>query len=203
MSGMRMSVTTQPACACGSSFRKATAESYTRTANPSVLSRKASDWRTATSSSITWTTWLDGMNRLLAGPAQGEAEDGAAARAVLDPDPAAMRLDDGAADREPESHALALGGDEGLEQVRGHLGRQSRPGIGDADLRHVVGRRDGGDLEPALACRLDHDLDGVANEVDQHLLDLDAVGEHQVGLGIEPEGDGNAPLARAHQRQRA
>src|SRR5215831_10414343 len=202
MSGMRMSVTTQPACACGSSFRKATAESYTRTANPSVLSRKASDWRTATSSSITWTTWLDGMGRLLARPAQGEAEDGAAARAGLDPDPAAMRLDDGAADREPKSHALALGGDEGLEQVRGHFGRQARPGIGDADLRKVPGGG-GCDLEPALARRLDHDFDGVANEVDQHLLDLNAVGEHQVGLGIEPEGDGNAPLARAHQRQRA
>ena len=98
--GMRTSVTTQPSLTSGRTFRKATADSWTRTARPAVLSRKASDWRTSASSSMTWTTPSAAMLGLLyRGGAQCEPEDRAAARPVVDPDLAAVRLDDGAADR--------------------------------------------------------------------------------------------------------
>ena len=62
---------------------------------------------------------------------------------------------------------------------------------------------DAGDLQLAIVRCLRHDLDGIADQVDQDLLDLDAIGQHQVGLGIEPEGHRDAVLPRAHQGERA
>ena len=62
---------------------------------------------------------------------------------------------------------------------------------------------DAGDLQPALGRCLDHALHGVADQVDQDLLDLDAIGQHQIGLGIEPERHGDAGLPRADQGERA
>ena len=50
---------------------------------------------------------------------------------------------------------------------------------------------------------LDHALHGVADQVDQDLLDLDAIGQHQIGLGVEPERRGDAGLPRADQGKRA
>ena len=48
-----------------------------------------------------------------------------------------------------------------------------------------------------------HRLDGVAHQVEQHLLDLDLVGEHEVGARIELEAHADAVLLGADQRQRA
>src|SRR5262245_21445663 len=76
--------------------------------------------------------------RLVARHAQGEAEYRAAAGALVHPDLSAMGLDDGAADREPQAHALLLGGDEGLEEMRPDLGREAGPRIGDTDLHGVA-----------------------------------------------------------------
>src|SRR5919109_1609610 len=188
ISGMRTSVTMQPSCASGSALRKATADSCTRTARPAVLSRKASDWRTSASSSMTWTTWLAGtVGVLFPGHLQSEVENRTTLGRRLHPDLPAVRFDDGAADRETEPHALALGRHERLEQMSRHLGRQSATGIGHAHLRHAVAAGDGRDLELARARYLEHDLDRVADQVDQHLLDLDAVGQNDVRGRIEAE----------------
>ena len=46
---------------------------------------------------------------------------------------AAMRLHDGARDRQADAHAVAFGGDERLEQLRGDLRRDAGSAIGDAD----------------------------------------------------------------------
>ena len=46
-------------------------------------------------------------------------------------------------------------------------------------------------------------LDGVAHQVEQHLLDLHLVGQHQVAARIELEADPDAVLLGADQRQRA
>ena len=68
-----------------------------------------------------------------------------AARVRLRPQPAAMRLDDGAADRQPDAHAVALGGDERLEQPRQDFRPNAAAGVGDADQHHSAGRRGAGD----------------------------------------------------------
>ena len=61
----------------------------------------------------------------------------------------------------------------------------------------VAGRADRQVADRAV----DHRVDRVADEVDQHLLDLDAVDEHQVGAGIERKLHVDLVLARADQRQ--
>src|SRR5919201_3798018 len=86
-------------------------------------------------------------------------------------DGAAMQVDDLPADIQPQAHtgavAARVGLVEAVEDVRAVLGRDAQPVIADRDLRHL----------PVL-CRGDVDgppiravLDGVAHEVDQHLLD--------------------------------
>jgi hypothetical protein len=37
------------------------------------------------------------------------------------------------------------------------------------------------------AGRVDHCFDGVANEIDEHLLDLNAIGEYLCGIAVESE----------------
>ena len=54
-----------------------------------------------------------------------------------------MRLDDGAADRQADSHALGLRRDEGLEQLGLDLGRNPAAGIGHAHQNVIVARRRG------------------------------------------------------------
>ena len=68
---------------------------------------------------MTWTSpFSDGIADLLAcDRGQGEGEHRSAAGIGADRDAAAMRLDDGARDRQADAHALPLGGDERLEQL--------------------------------------------------------------------------------------
>ena len=89
-----------------------------------------------------------------------------------------MRLDDRAADREPHPQPARLGGEIGLEEPLGRGGGQSPPGIVHHDLRHAVGAPRGLHLDlPPPHARFPDGVDGVLDEVDEHLLDLDAIGE--------------------------
>ena len=82
-------------------------------------------------------------------------------------------------------------------------GGDAGAGVGDADLDHVV-RQQAAVMHQARAGRtLGHRLDGVAHQVEQHLLDLHLVGQHQVGARIELEAHPHAVLLGADQRQRA
>ena len=118
---------------------------------------------------------------------------------------AAMLLDDGAAQAQAQAHAFAARGEEGREQPRAEFAVDARPGVGDiegdpafvglahADAQHARGR---------VAAVL-HGLDGVARQVQQHLLDHGAVAEH-ARRGLRQVGHHlRAALARlqAHQRQ--
>src|SRR5262249_45811106 len=58
-----------------------------------------------------------GSRGLPVGEGQGEAEDGAALEPVLRPDAAAVGIDDRAHDRQAQSRAMRLGGEERLEHV--------------------------------------------------------------------------------------
>src|SRR5215510_9087222 len=202
-SGILTSVITQPAWICGRTSRKALALSYVRTLSRAVRSRNASDCRTASSSSITCTMTSDGIADFLpVDRAQREAKDRAAGRIGLHPDVAAMRLDDGARDRQADPHAMPLGGEERLEQLRSRLFRNAVSGVGHADGDHAVLAGSGGHDELAPG-RLLHGLDRVAHEVEQHLLDLHLVGEHKLDRRIELELDAYAVILRADQGQGA
>src|SRR5262249_60753163 len=117
-----------------------------------------------------------GINQiLLIHRAQREAKDGAAAGIGLGADPAAMRLDDGARDRKADAHTVRLAGDERLKQLRRNILGYARTGIGDYDGDHVIGSARTRDRQ-LTALRLLHRLDGVAYEIEYHLLNLHLVG---------------------------
>src|SRR5690349_700782 len=171
ISGILTSVTMQPGWTVGKASRNAGADSYTLTAKPDVVSRKATAWRTASSSSIRCTTASRAIGGVLPAvdflPAQGlerQAEDGAAIRIGFRPQPPAMGLDDGARDRQADPHAVRLAGDERLEQLRLDFRGNAGAGVDHADLGHVVVALCGGNRQFADGCFL-HCLDRVADQV--------------------------------------
>src|SRR6516225_3059736 len=144
-SGIRTSVMMQPVWTEGATSRNATADSYVRTSIPADPSWKASAWRTASSSSMTWTMDLSGgiAEILPARGPHGEPKDRSASGIGLHRDLSAVGLDNGAADRQADTHAVALVGDEGLEELRHQFRPDSQPGVTHAAGAHVafVGRR--------------------------------------------------------------
>ena len=113
----------------------------------------------------------------------------------------AMRLHDRPADRQADAHAVLLGCHEGLEQLRGDDSTMPGARILNADLDEAVVGRRGRDCQRANRT-VDHGVDRVADQVDEHLLNLDAVDEDQIGVGIELNLDIDSMLARADQRER-
>src|SRR4051794_614728 len=171
---------------------------------PTALSRKANDSRMASSSSMTCTTALsDGIADLLLGhrpqrEAKGRAPSGVGARSDL----TAVGLDDGAANRQADTHAMAFVGDERLEQMRRYVRRNPRSGVRDADCEHTILVRRGGNCELA-PLRGFHGFDGVAQQVEQNLLNLHLVGEDEVDGGVELKTHPNALILGADECQRA
>src|SRR5437763_6614827 len=125
------------------------------------------DRRTASSSSTRCTNLSSEL--AIATPRwQCELEYRASVPRALAPDSAAMRLDDGPADRQADTHAGLLGRDERLEQLRRHGLADSRASVPDADRDEALrlrGARDGQRAHRAI----DHRLDRVADEIQQHL----------------------------------
>src|SRR5919201_3808171 len=128
--------------------------------------RPAQEWPQATAQSAS--RW-----RQCLAMARGQRDDKACAAVSREfgCDGATMQVHDLPADIQPQAHtgavAARVGLVEAVEDVRAVLGRDAQPVIADRDLRHL----------PVL-CRGDVDgppiravLDGVAHEVDQHLLD--------------------------------
>src|SRR6218665_2909770 len=117
MPGIRMSETTQSGTVVRTWSRNAAAVPCARALKPLTSSRKARESRMAGSSSMISTVGLSFMSRDLLCKGQSKLEPRAALGYRLGPDAAAMGLDDCAADRESDAHAVRLGADEGLEQA--------------------------------------------------------------------------------------
>ena len=105
------------------------ADPNVRTVKPAEFSKSATDSRTSGSSSTTNTMHSGALMRLAGG--QGEMEHSPTWLVRYGPEPAAVRLDDRAADRQSHSDTLRLGGEKGSKQLRRLLRVDSRPGIGD------------------------------------------------------------------------
>ena len=136
---------------------------------------------------------LDRLLGLVADEARQEnAERRAGARLALAEDIAARLLDDAVDHRQAEAGALAdlLGGEERLENLRAHVGRDAVSVVLDFD-QHIIGRSDrhllqaaafgGGKVARAQRdpAALAHRVARVDDEVDDHLLELVEVGLHQ------------------------
>src|SRR5687768_3926553 len=161
---------------------------------------KLAERRIASSSSTRCTTWfLSGMAVRLD---YREVKRGAAKGRRLGPDPAAVAEDDGVADRQAQPHTGGLGADERLEQMLGDFPGDAGAAVLDRHADMPVGAAARADPQAADGA-LRYRLDGVADEVDQHLLDLDPVDQYHVGQRIEPDLDLDPAFARSDQRQRA
>src|SRR5262252_9895574 len=171
---------------------------------PADPSWKASAWRTASSSSMTWTMDLSGgiAEILPGGGPYREPKDRSAGGIGLHRDLAAVGLDNGAADRQADTHAVALVGDEGLEELRDQFLRDPGPGVGHADCDHFVVADCGGNDELASLRRL-HGFDGVAQQVQQNLLNLHLVDQDEVDGRIELKPDTDTLILGSDQRQGA
>src|SRR5262245_21758703 len=109
---------------------------------------------------------------------QGEEEGHAAPGQVVGPDVAAVSLDDGLADGEPQPGAAGgVGRDaiEPLEDAGLFARRQPGTAVGHLDGDRLVGGR-GDDADGAVGRGV---LDGVVEQVDQDLLDEHVIHEHQ------------------------
>ena len=96
-------------------------------------------------------------------------------------DVAAVLADDPVGDAEPEPGARrALGGDEGVEDLRQDLGGDPGAGVLERDSDAVRAKGPGDDHQAALPFgHLGHCLLGVRHEVDEDLLELVAVRPHR------------------------
>ena len=113
---------------------------------------------------------------------QLDVERRAAIRPRLETDAAAVLLHDRVGDRQAEPGALAdfLRREERVEDLRLQIVGDS--GAVVVDLEHdgfPIGVVPRADDEDAAAVRRQHRLLGVDHQVQQHLLDLVAVGEHR------------------------
>src|SRR5215469_9618251 len=206
ISGILISVMMQPTGASGNASRKVLAESKLRTSSCAARSKNARDSRSPSSSSMICTTGCAAAFSeaiaafLLAYGRQCEAKDGAAPWIWPWRDRAAMRFDDGARNRQTDSHALAFGGDEWLKQLIGNLRCDSRAGIRDTDFDHVTGGEGGRNHEFAYRGGL-HRVDRVADKIKQDLLNLHLVRKHIIEPWSEGKAHADALVLSSDQRQ--
>ena len=124
-------------------------------------------------------------------------------------DAAAALGDDRVDGREAEAGALAarLGREVRLEEPRQHVRRHALAGVGETQhhfrrRQHVVPDLVGAQLDArgdAQLAALGHGVAGVGGEVEQHLLDLAAVGDDPLRLGrrLDDQRDVGAEQAAA------
>src|SRR5574343_1180171 len=178
ISGIRTSSTRQPRMSSWRAFRKLSAEWKQMTRKPSPSSSQVIESRIASSSSTTKMVWLESLIAILGRflDRYGEMENSAAFAPRRGPQAALVELDDRAADGQPDAHALGLGGVERGENLFHVLLGQPVTLVGDGDLQHAVVDlpRVQGQL-PAFERHVAHRLDAVLDQIEQHLLDHDAV----------------------------
>src|SRR5437868_12171569 len=107
---------------------------------------------------------------------QGKAENRSAAGIGFTFQPTTMRLDDRAANRQAETHAVRFCRDERLEEVIGYCFGNAWPAVENRDLDGLIVEQCRPYLEFAPSIP-GHRLDRVAHQIDEDLLDLHPVGK--------------------------
>ena len=108
----------------------------------------------------------------------GEPEIGAARRARRRPEAPAMGFDNRPADREPHSKAVGFRREEGFEHMLRDRRVQPRAGVLDRDEHAArLGEHRGYRQFPGAVRYPSHRFDAVHNEVQQHLLQLNAIAD--------------------------
>ena len=106
------------------------------------------------------------------------------------------------ADRQADAHAGLLGREERLKQVHMGIVAKSMSGIRNGNFNHIIGCLGVGDDQLAMG-RTGHRFQRIAEEIDQHLLDLDPIGNHLVVGRIELEAQHKPLFASPGEPERA
>lgn len=112
-----------------------------------------------------------------------------------------MFVQDIGADRKPKAHALGLGGDKWVKQPGAMLGWNTRAVVRYLQDDAAVGRAAGAQLDGAFALGVLHGLEGIDEEIEQHLANRAGVGPHGVVAGMQRGGHGDAGLVGAGQHE--
>src|SRR4029077_2979480 len=124
ISGIRTSVMTHPSERLLMLSRNAEEVSYQRASIFALRSKKDNESRAASSSSMTCTTGLSCIADLLvAHSSERKVEHCPSTRVGFGPDLPAVRFDYGSTNRKAYTHAMQLGRDKRLKQLRSYLGR--------------------------------------------------------------------------------
>src|SRR5215469_8324915 len=89
-----------------------------------------------------------------------------------------MSFDDLAADRQTETHAGRLTFHKGLEKPFGYVRRDARASVSNRDLHHFPFRHSSRPNYKLAPLDLLHRFDGIAHEVENHLLNLHMIHEY-------------------------
>src|SRR4051794_39734306 len=140
--------------------------------SPARVASTAPARRCSTRTAAAWRSPTRSGSRRARKPEADPRADGR----VLEPDPAAVRLDDRAGDREAEAGAAVaprrVGAVEGVEDALAVLGGEAVPGVGDLDFDRA-GHRLGADGHAAVRWCV---ADRVLDQVEEHALELLGVG---------------------------
>ena len=113
-----------------------------------------------------------------------------------------MGLDDGPANRQPDTHLVRLRRVERLKQPVEYGLRDPGAGIVDGDLgrpRPGWRPRPNGQDSPLVVL---HGFQGVSDQAEEHLIDLLPVDDHQHGFVVEVEPDLDAPFPASDEGNR-
>src|SRR5215467_9782071 len=151
--------------------RNASADENASAAKPDSRNKSGSDSRTDSSSSTTDTSErlsvMSASSRRRAWNAfwatgNGKREGGTGTVIRLRPETSTMSLDDGATDREPDTHAVGFRCVEGVEQLAHVLGGDAHAGIPHAHAHTIAVLPLGSDQQlPRAVVHVNHSVGGV------------------------------------------
>src|SRR5580698_293462 len=197
MPGMPTSRIKQLVCPTYSEARNSSAEENERAVKPNSLSKSGNDSRTDSSSSTTDTNelWINlgsssriGCTSLLR--RNGKRKSGARTVVRFRPKTAMMALDYGTTDGKSDSHAVVLGCIKGLKESVHNLGIKADARIPYGEPHLIVFASFRSNLQlPGPIVHGAHGVRGVLEQIQDHLLKLDAVPCHlwEVVCEFRPE----------------
>src|SRR5208337_1833839 len=169
--GSRTSNTRQLGASVRGRVKNSCAEAKVSARNPADRSRLSNASRIDASSSTTKTTASGSGIAPLFIIRESEREGGSGTVVRRGPQPSAVALDDGAADREPHSHASGFGGVERVEESFCALRVEAAARVLHCDAHRIelTALRPDDQLSGAVLHRT-HGLDRVQDQVEHHLL---------------------------------
>src|SRR5919198_1801510 len=201
--GKRTSRTRQEGASRDRLFRNSCAEPKVSTLKPADWRSRAVEMRTSASSSTTNTVASISVILVLRRSGQDELQGGAGAGVAFRPQPSAVCLDDRAADRETHAHPHGFGGIERAEDALQRLRVEPDAGILHGD-EHPLGSRPGcSDHQlPRPLHDSAHGFAAVHHQIQEHLLELDAIAQHgrQIAGEFRVQPDPIALHLMVHQR---